>query len=111
MANTQISALISPETKERLERFARARGLKKGYLIESALLHHISALEALPADVIVPPRLVVSRSSGEAILDRIADPGAPTPAMRALFETAEIEEASRANERGEPYRSEPDPSE
>lgn len=106
MASTQISALISPETKERLERFARARGLKKGYLIESALLHHISALEALPADVIVPPRLVVSRQSGEAILERIAHPNAPTPAMLALFERTGSEEErppSRAHERGEPY--------
>lgn len=111
MANTQISALISPETKERLERFARARGLKKGYLIESALLHHISALEALPADVIVPPRLVVSRSSGDAVLERIAHPSTPTPAMRALFEPAEIQGASRVHERRERYGNKPDPTE
>ena len=83
--STQVSAMISPETKERLERYARAHGLKKGYLIESALLHHISALESLPADVIVPPRLVVSRQTGEALLERIAKPGKPTEAMRSLF--------------------------
>ncbi len=41
--STQISAMISSETKDRLERYARAHGLKKGFLIESALLHHISA--------------------------------------------------------------------
>ena len=83
---TQISAMISPETKERLERYARAHGLKKGFLIESALLHHISALESLPADVIVPSRLVVSRSSGESILEKIAGPQEPTAAMKELFE-------------------------
>ena len=83
--STQVSAMISPETKERLERYARAHGIKKGFLIESALLHHISALESLPADVVVPPRLVVSRQTGEAILKRIAEPGGPTTAMAELF--------------------------
>jgi hypothetical protein len=85
-SQTQISAMISPETKERLERYARAHGLKKGFLIESAVLHHISALESLPADVIVPPRLVVSRSTGEGVLERIAGPQEPTAAMKELFE-------------------------
>jgi hypothetical protein len=88
--NTQVSAMISPETKERLERYARAHGLKKGYLIEAALLHHISALEALPADVIVPPRLVVPRKTGEAMLERMAEPGEPTPAMKTLFADEEV---------------------
>jgi hypothetical protein len=83
---TQISAMISRETKERLERYARAHGLKKGFLIESALLHHISALESLPADVIIPPRLVVSRSTGERILEKITNPPEPTAAMKELFE-------------------------
>ena len=85
-SQTQVSALISPETKERLERYARAHGLKKGFLIESAVLHHISALESLPADVIVPPRLVVSRSTGERVLEKIASSKEPTAAMKDLFE-------------------------
>lgn len=86
LPNTQVSAMISSETKKRLERYARAHGLKKGYLIESALLHHISALESLPADVVVSPRLVVSRKTGEAILERSASSGEPTPAMKELFD-------------------------
>ncbi len=86
MSSTQISAMISAETKERLERYARAHGLKKGYLIETALLHHISALESLPADVVVPPRLVVSRQTGEVLLDRIAKPGKPSAEMKELFD-------------------------
>jgi hypothetical protein len=86
ISQTQVSAMISPETKERLERYARAHGLKKGFLIESAVLHHISALESLPADVIVPPRLVVSRSTGERVLEKIANPPEPTASMKELFE-------------------------
>lgn len=37
---TQISANVSPETRDLLERYVRARGLKKGFVIEQALLHH-----------------------------------------------------------------------
>ncbi|MFQ5665550.1 MAG: hypothetical protein ACE5I7_03880 [Candidatus Binatia bacterium] len=85
MPQTQISAYISRETKERLERFARAHGLKKAHLIETALQHHLEALEELPADVIIPARIVVSRETGERILRRIRKPPEPTAAMKKLF--------------------------
>ena len=87
-SQTQISAHISQETKELLERYARAHGVKKGYLVERALLHHLQALRELPADVIIPPRIVVSRASGDLILDRIEKPPAPTPAMKRLMRGA-----------------------
>ena len=90
-SGTQVSAMISPETKKRLERYARSHGLKKAFLIESAVLHHIAALESLPADVIVPPRLVVSRASGEAILEKIDAQAGPTAAMTELFADEEGE--------------------
>lgn len=67
---TQISAMVSKDTKEQLERLVRSTGLKKGYVLEAALRHHLQALQELPADVIVPPRLVVTRASGEEILRR-----------------------------------------
>ena len=83
---TQISAYVSEETKNRLERYARAKGLKKGYLLENALLHHLEALEQLPSDVIIPARLVVSRLSIEKIAKMVEQPEIPTDAMNALFE-------------------------
>ena len=46
----------------------------------------ISALESLPADVIVPSRLVVSRQTGARLLERIEEPSGPTPAMKELFD-------------------------
>lgn len=55
-------------------------------LVESALLHHLQALEKLPTDVIIPPRLVVSRKSGEAILEQLERPVEPTDSMKELFE-------------------------
>jgi hypothetical protein len=80
----QISALISETTKELLERHVRATGVKKGHLIEQALRHHLMALEELPADVIVHPRLVVTRRSGAAILKQMSS-GKPTQALRDLM--------------------------
>lgn len=81
---TQISALVSRTTKELLERHVRSTGVKKGHLVEQALRHHLVALEQLPADVIVHPKLVVTRRSGEAILKQIAT-GKPAKALRALL--------------------------
>lgn len=81
---TQISALISETTRVRLEKHVRATGVKKGYLVEQALLHHMQALDELPAEVIIHPRIVVSRKTGEAIL-RQTRSAKPTPALRRLL--------------------------
>jgi hypothetical protein len=81
----QISAYVSEGTKNLFERHARATGVKKGHVVEMALLHHLQALRELPAEIIVPPRLVVTRASGEKILGRIAAPRRPTKAMRQLM--------------------------
>lgn len=81
---TQISAQISESTRELLERRVRQTGVKKGHLIEQALLHHIQALDELPANYIVHPRLVVSRKTGEAMLRR-TESAEPTPALRELM--------------------------
>lgn len=81
---TQISALISDSTRERLERHVRATGVKKGHLLEQALLHHLQALEALPAEVVIRPRIVVSRTTGDALLKQI-ETGKPKSELRRLL--------------------------
>jgi hypothetical protein len=81
---TQISALVSRATSDLLERHVRATGVKKGYLVEQALRHHLQALQELPADVVVHPKLVVTKKSGAAILTHIRK-GKPTPALRDLL--------------------------
>jgi hypothetical protein len=83
---SQVSAVIADTTRERLERFAREHGVKKSHLIETALLHHLAALEELPADVVLPPVILISRAVGKDVEHRIADPPPPTPALRALFD-------------------------
>jgi uncharacterized protein (DUF1778 family) len=84
--DTQISASISSETRELLERYVAAHGVKKSHLIETALLHHLSVLDAIPADLVIPPVIHVSRETGKTILDRIENPAPPTAAMRELFD-------------------------
>ncbi len=82
--DTQISAQISEATRALMERYVRQTGVKKGHLVEQALLHHLQALEGLPAEYIIQPRIVVSRGTGEAML-RQAESAEPTPALRELM--------------------------
>jgi hypothetical protein len=88
-ATTQLSAVVSTETKRMLDAYVRSHGVKKGFLLESALLHHLEALREIPEDVIIPPRLVVTRASGARLLDRLSDPPPPTAAMIELMSDAE----------------------
>ncbi len=81
---TQISALGSRTTKKPLDRHVRATGVKKGHLVEQALRHHLQALQELPADLVIHPKLVVTRKSGNAILKQIKH-GPPSVALRKLM--------------------------
>ncbi len=81
---TQISALISETTRDLMEKHVRATGVKKGHLIEQALLHHMQALDELPPEFIVHPRIVVSRKTGQALLAQM-ESAEPTPALRKLM--------------------------
>lgn len=81
---TQISAQISESTRELMEKYVRRTGVKKGHLIEQALLHHLQALDEIPAEYIVAPRVVVSRRTAEEMLHKAENPS-PTPALRKLM--------------------------
>jgi hypothetical protein len=82
---TQISAVIARTTSERLERYTSGHGLKKGAVIEAALLHHLQALDELPQDVIIPAKVVVGCGAFGRIADRVRKPRRPTRAMKALM--------------------------
>jgi hypothetical protein len=82
---SQISAYISDSTSSELDKYVEARGMKKAFVIEQALKFHLRALKELPADVIIPPQLVVSAKTAEHLAARMKKPRKPTPAMRALF--------------------------
>lgn len=80
----QISAVVSRATRDLLERYSRATGVKKGHLVEQALRHHLRALEELPADFVLHPRVVVSKKSGDLILRKVRS-ARPTKALRDLM--------------------------
>ena len=81
---TQISAFVSSSTRALLERHVRATGVRKGHVVEQALRHHLQALQELPADIVIHPKLVVTLRSGKAILEQI-ETGKPTRALRRLM--------------------------
>ena len=84
-SGSQVSAVISSTTRTLLERHVRATGVKKGHLLEEALLYHLRALEALPADILVPPRIVLTERSFERVLRQIKSPPRPTKKLVALM--------------------------
>ena len=85
MAETQISAFISEHTKDQLEKYADAHGVKKGHLVEVALQHHLQALRELPSDIVIPPRITVTPESLEQVAALVKKPRKPTKAMRDLL--------------------------
>jgi hypothetical protein len=80
----QISAQISEATRELMEKYVRRTGVKKGHLVEQALLHHLQALEEIPLEYIIHPRIVVARETGEEMLRKAESPR-PTRALRKLM--------------------------
>ena len=81
---TQISAHVSQATRDLLERYVRATGIKKGHLIEQALRHHLQALEALPLDVMIHPLVVLSPRSGKVFVREVTR-GKANAALRKLM--------------------------
>lgn len=81
----QISAQISPSTKEQLDRFTERLGLKKNYVVEQALLYFMEARRELPDEALVPTRLVLEDEAFDRVARQIASPAAPTRALRELM--------------------------
>ena len=79
---TQVSAYISEETKAEIEAYVKRRGVKKAYLIEEALQHHLQALREIPEDLIIPSRLVLTDEAMTEIADRITQEDQPAEDQR-----------------------------
>ena len=82
---TQVSAHISEETKAEIEAYVKRRGVKKAFLIEQALQHHLQALREIPEDLIIPSRLVLAGETVAEIAERIAREDQPTESLKTLF--------------------------
>ena len=59
--------------------------VKKARVIEDALNAHLDALAELPANAIIPTRIVLTAESGARLLERLAAEPQPTPALRELL--------------------------
>ncbi|MBI2921600.1 MAG: hypothetical protein HYY18_11010 [Planctomycetes bacterium] len=81
----QISAFVSRDTRDLLDRLVASTGQKKAHVVEVALRHHLLALQQIPAEYVIPPVLVVDRESGEKVLRRLRRPGKPAAALRKLM--------------------------
>lgn len=85
MSSTQISAHISKETKSQLESYVKRHGVKKAFLVEEALLHHLQALREVPEDIVVPTRLVLTEESMKQLADLLETKKQAPQALKALF--------------------------
>jgi len=84
-SNTQVSAYISEETKIQIEAYAKSHGVKKAYLIEEALKHHLQALREIPEDLFISSRLVLTEEAMAQIEKQISRQGQPSEALKTLF--------------------------
>ena len=82
---SQVSASISPATKEKLDRFTESRGLKKNFVVEQALLFFMDARRELPDEAFVPARILLEDKSFDRIVGMLEDPPAPGRALRKLM--------------------------
>lgn len=85
LAEAPLPAYISEATKQQLERYAEAHGVKKGHVLEEALLHHLQALRELPADIVIPPRLVLTSESFQKVSNLVKKPRKPSKALRNMM--------------------------
>ena len=82
---SQISATISPATKERLDRFTESNGLRKNFVVEQALLYFMEARRELPEEAFIPARLVLDDKAFDRVIRLLESPPAPTKALRELM--------------------------
>ena len=82
---SQISALVSVATKEKLDRFTESHGLKKNFVVEQALLYFMEARRELPDEALIPPRLVLDDHVFDRVVKLLESPPAPSAALRELM--------------------------
>ena len=84
----QISAIVSDETQRLFDSTVQKRGLKKGFLIETALRHYLLALNTVPGEFIVPPVLSLSPEGWQTLMQFTEDMSEPAPALKELMRDA-----------------------
>ena len=85
MSETQISAYISEDTKVQFDAFVKKRGVKKAFMVEEALIHHMQALRELPQDLFIPTKIVVSKKQLNLLSKRLNNNETPTNELIELM--------------------------
>jgi uncharacterized protein (DUF1778 family) len=81
----QISAQISEAARARLDQYARETGLKKSRIVEDAIESYLDTRDEIPPEYLMPARLVLDDASWERLVERIENPGEPTPELIELL--------------------------
>ncbi len=92
MKEVQISGFVPQDVRDDLERLVKARGLKKSFVLEQALRHHLRALREIPEEFIIPATVVLTRKSFEDLLKQLKSRTKPTPKLRKLMRGEAIPE-------------------
>lgn len=86
MNTAHISATISTQTKTSVENYLKKTGLKKSFLIETALLHYLQALKEIPQDVIIPTQIHVNHNTLQQLLSLLDNPPEPSQELKNLMQ-------------------------
>ena len=90
MSATHISAYISKDTQCMVEAYTKKSGVKKSFLIEEALLHHLQALKEIPLDIMIPARITLSTQDMQKLVNILTNPPEPNPALLDLMANERI---------------------
>jgi hypothetical protein len=92
MKEVQLSCFVSEDVRNDFERLVRARGLKKGYVLEQALRHHLRALREIPEEFIIPATVVLTKESFRDLLRQLKSRSKPTRKLKKLMRGEPISE-------------------
>lgn len=84
-AQARISAAISAETKEKVERFTEQLGLKQNFVVEQALLFFMESRREPPDAAFIPTRLTLNDAQFDALVARLGSPVAPSDQLVELM--------------------------
>ena len=92
MKEVQISGFVPEDVRNDFERLVRARGLKKGYVLEQALRHHLRALREIPEEFIIPATVVLTGESFEGLIQQLKSRSKPSRKLKKLMRGEPISE-------------------
>ena len=81
----QLNTKVSRSTQDLLDKFTQARGQKKGFVVEEAILQYIEAHKELPDEAMWSSQIKLSKSAFIAFQKDMKAPARKTKAIRELM--------------------------